>query len=248
MANTTSSSSPSRGGRPKRLTYDSADDHVTGWSPDSQHVLFNSGRHIDLPYRVELYSISINGGQVKQVSAFEGRDGVYSPKGDLIAYVRGPGHLVSQGLRRLLQRRHLALQFRRFEQSPDHHPQGGRTCTRCGRATAKSIYYVSDCAGGPGEHRDRERRTALRLDRAIRTQARPRTCHHAQNTTAFGAPAWAPNGESIVYECGPDIWIHSLKDGKGRRLKIEVNADDKTKPGKHQDLHLRSDRIRLVAG
>jgi hypothetical protein len=38
---------------------------------------------------MELYSVSINGGQVKQISAFEGREGVYSPKGDLIAYVRG---------------------------------------------------------------------------------------------------------------------------------------------------------------
>src|SRR3954451_7710278 len=58
---------PVKGGRPKRLTYDSADDHVTGWSPDSKHVLFMSGRGQDLPYRVELYSVSINGGQARQI-------------------------------------------------------------------------------------------------------------------------------------------------------------------------------------
>jgi tricorn protease len=88
---------PVKGGRPKRLTFDSADDHVTGWSPDSQRILFMSGRNTDLPLRAELFSVSIHGGQVKQISAFEGRDGVYSPKGDLIAYVRGPGQWYRKG-------------------------------------------------------------------------------------------------------------------------------------------------------
>src|SRR5438552_1000952 len=77
-----------KGGKPKRLTFDSADDHPTGWSQGSQHVLFQSGRSQDLPFRSELFTVSIDGGPVKQISAFEGREGSYSPKGDLIAYVR----------------------------------------------------------------------------------------------------------------------------------------------------------------
>src|SRR5262249_21727725 len=82
---------PVKGGRPKRLTFNSADYHPTGWSRDSQHVLFMSNRNVDLPGRAELFTVSINGGAVKQISAFEGREGTYSPKGDKIAYVRGPG-------------------------------------------------------------------------------------------------------------------------------------------------------------
>ena len=50
-----------------------------------------SGRQTDFPGRVEFYAVSINGGQVKRISAYEGRDAAYSPKGDMIAYVRGPG-------------------------------------------------------------------------------------------------------------------------------------------------------------
>ena len=64
---------PVKGGRPKRLTFDSGDDYVTGWSPESDNVLFMSNREIDLPFKIELYSISIHGGQEKRISVFEGR-------------------------------------------------------------------------------------------------------------------------------------------------------------------------------
>jgi tricorn protease len=36
------------------------------------------------------------------------------------------------------------------------------------------------------------------------------------------------NGEWIVYECGPDLWVISTRDGQPRRLAIEVNADEKS--------------------
>ena len=36
------------------------------------------------------------------------------------------------------------------------------------------------------------------------------------------------NGQWIVYECGPDLWVLSLHDGSFRKLAIEANADDKT--------------------
>src|ERR1019366_1093520 len=114
----------------------------------SQHVLFNSGRNQALPYRVELFSISINGGQARQVSAFEGRDGVYSPKGDLIAYVRGPGLWYRKGY---------------FGSSNDDvwisNADGNKNrqiTTHKGQdgypmwsADGKSLYYVSDINGGP---------------------------------------------------------------------------------------------------
>ena len=218
---------PVKGGRPKRLTYDSADDHVTGWSPDSQHVLFNSGRNQDLPFRVELYSISINGGQARQISAFEGRDGVFSPKGDLIAYVRGPGTWYRKGY---------------FGSSNDdvwisnadgtnnrqittHKGQDGYPMWS---ADGKSLFYVSDIGGGlanivkePIVHY---------LDSTIgspKTVGVPVAVTQHKDDFVRRARMCA-NGELIAYECGPDIWVHSIKEGKSRKLKIEVNADDKT--------------------
>src|SRR5882762_6413235 len=89
---------PIEGGRPKRLTFDSAEDHPTGWSPDGQHILFSSARSTEYPLRIEMYTVPA-GGLTKRVSAYEGREGSYSPKGDLIAYVRGPGAWYRKGYR-----------------------------------------------------------------------------------------------------------------------------------------------------
>ena len=82
---------PVQGGRPVRLTFDSADDIVNGWSPDGKSVLFASEPRHRLSPHPELYTVPVTGGRAKRVSASEGRDGVFSPDGELIAYVRGPG-------------------------------------------------------------------------------------------------------------------------------------------------------------
>src|SRR5258708_1213409 len=81
---------PAHGGRPKRLTSDSASDLVCGWSPDGKQVLFASTRSTEFPQSFELYTVPVEGGMARRVSAAEGKEGVYSPAGDRIAYVRGP--------------------------------------------------------------------------------------------------------------------------------------------------------------
>src|SRR5947208_3394917 len=70
---------PVQGGRPTRLTFDSADDYVTGWSPDGKNVLFASSRSTAFPPGYELYTVPASGGRVRRVSAHEGREGVFSP-------------------------------------------------------------------------------------------------------------------------------------------------------------------------
>src|SRR5262245_25947790 len=90
---------PMQGGKPKRLTFDSAADIVCGWSPDGKQVLFTSTRSTNFPQSLELYSVPVEGGAVRRVTACDGKEGVYSPKGDLIAYVRGPGTWYRKGYR-----------------------------------------------------------------------------------------------------------------------------------------------------
>src|SRR5207248_3151192 len=90
---------PSVGGKPRRLTYDSSADYVNGWSPDGKSILFTSSRGTGFPLRYELYSVPFDGGRERKVSAYEGKDGAYSPKGDRIAYVRGPGNWYRKGHR-----------------------------------------------------------------------------------------------------------------------------------------------------
>ena len=215
---------PVKGGRPERLTFDSADDHPTGWSPDSEHVLFMSGRNIDLPMRAELFSISIHGGAVKQISVFEGRDGVCSPKGDRIAYVRGPGQWFRKGYRGSANDDIWICNAdgSKNRQMTNHL---GQDSYPMWSADGKYLYYVSDVASSVANL------TKIAIADADNplpaTVPVPQVVTHHKDDSVRRARMCA-NGEFIVYECGADIWIHSLKTGKDRKLHIEVNADDKT--------------------
>src|SRR5262245_20761371 len=217
---------PIAGGRPKRLTFDSADDHPTGWSPDGQHVLFASSRSTDYPIRVEMYTVPAAGGMVKRISSYEGREGSYSPKGDLIAYVRGPGAWYRKGYRGSSNDdiwicnadgsdNRLVTRFNGQDNAPMWSADG------------KFLYYVSEHFGNPANIV----RMAVNLNPEGFTVAQPQqiTFHKEDGVRRAHISG---NGQWLVYECGPDIWLHSLKDGKGRKLNIEVNADDKTNPDK----------------
>src|SRR5437899_6424284 len=70
---------PVEGGKPRRLTFDSASDQVCGWSPDGKKILFASSRTTAYPPRYELFTVPVEAGPEQRVSAFEGKDGAYSP-------------------------------------------------------------------------------------------------------------------------------------------------------------------------
>src|SRR5262249_1139053 len=82
---------PLPGGRPRRLTFDSATDMVCGWTPDGKQVLFASTRSTAFPHSYELFTVPVEGGMARRLSAAEGKEGVFAPTGDRLAYVRGPG-------------------------------------------------------------------------------------------------------------------------------------------------------------
>ena len=111
---------PVQGGTPRRLTFDSDNDLVTGWSPDGKQVLFASTRSVAFPPSFELYTVPVEGGMAHRVSADDGKEGVFSPDGDAHRLRARPRRLVSQGLSRLVQRRHLDLRRRRHAQPPAH--------------------------------------------------------------------------------------------------------------------------------
>jgi tricorn protease len=207
---------PVYGGKPRRLTFDSSHDMVSGWSPDGKQVLFASTRSIDFPSDVELYSVPVEGGRVKRISACEGKDGVYSPKGDQIAYVRGQGSWYRKGYRGSANddiwvcnadgsnNRQLTT-FNGQDSSPMWSPDG------------KSLYYVSECAGTPAN--------IMVQDAAGKTRPRQLTFHKEEGVRKARISG---NGDWIVYECGPDLWVVSTQTSQNRKLAIEVHADDKT--------------------
>jgi tricorn protease len=213
---------PVEGGRPTRLTFDSGDDHVTAWTPDSQRVLFTSGRLTEFPMRLELYSVAATGGQAQRVTAFEGRDASYSPKGDLLAYTRGPG----SWFRKLYKGSSNddlwvcnadGTNNRRLTTHPgqDNHPQWA--------PDGKTLYYVTDALSTltnlVRQEIDPERGVFAETSKPVQMT------HHKDESVRRAR--LSANGEWIVYECGVDLHLYSVKDGKSRKLAIQVSADDK---------------------
>src|SRR5262249_21776559 len=72
---------------------------VAGWTPDGKHVLFASTRGTAFPPNWQLYTIPVEGGRARRLGVPEAKDGVFSPSGDRLAYVRGPGDWYRKGYR-----------------------------------------------------------------------------------------------------------------------------------------------------
>src|SRR5438128_504221 len=205
-----------QGGKPKRLTSDSAQDVVCGWSPDGKQVLFASTRSTDFPPSYDLYTVSADGGKSRRVTAAEGKEGTFSPKGDQIAYVRGPGTWYRKGYRGSANddiwicngdgsNNRQLTHFDGQDSSPMWSPDGS------------FVYYVSEFFGTPAN--------IVRQDSAGRSQPQLLTFH---KDDAVRRARISRNGEWIVYECGPDLWVVSTREGNPpRRLAIEIHADDK---------------------
>ncbi len=218
---------PVEGGRPTRLTFDSADDQSTGWSPDGQHVLFASGRRPSFPLRPELFTGPGDGGQARQISAFEGRRRRVRAGRQAHRLCPRAGHLVSQGLSRLGQRRHLDLDADGTNNRQlTHH--NGQDNYPTWSPDGKYIYYVSDCLGRPAnvvrqavDPQTRHRRARHAARARHRPQGRPRP---------HGPPQRERRMARLRVRCrhlGP-----LAQDRVSRKLRIEVNADDKANPEK----------------
>jgi tricorn protease len=214
---------PVQSGKPRRLTFDSATDMVTGWSPDGKRILFASTRQTAFPGGAELYTVPVEGGQVHRVTVAEGRDGVFSPGGDKIAYVRGPGSWYRKGYRGSSNddiwvsnadgsNNRQLTNFSGQDTSPMWSPDG------------QWIYYVTEFHGTPANIV----RMPANPASPSPTPAQPKqlTFHKDEGVRKARISA---NGGWIVYECGPDLWVVSTQDGASpRKLAIEVHTDDKS--------------------
>jgi tricorn protease len=225
---------PVEGGKPARLTFDSADDFVNAWSPDGKSIMFTSNRGTSYPSSSELYSVPVTGGRARRISAFEGRDGVFSPSGDLVAFVRGPG-----------------TWYRKYYRGSANddiwiaNSDGSNTrrlTTHMGQDTSpmwsadgKFVYYVSD-AGQPASSPANILRQGIHISDdgglSVTGPAQAITFHKDESVRRARLSG---NGDWIVYECGADLWVVSTRGepspgNQPRKLAIEVHADDRTNP------------------
>lgn len=213
---------PIEGGKPRRLTYDSGDDFVTGWTPDGQYVVFSSTRHIEYPPRQEVYKVRATGGQAVRLSVFEGREAAFSPKGDFLAYTRGPGAWYRKGYRGSSNDDIWIAnadgsnnrQLTSFN-GQDNHPQWS--------PDGKVIYYVSECLGTPANIV--RQNIAIGADGGLVSSAPvPVTFHKEDSVRRMRMSA---NGDWLIYECGPDLYVLNTKNGAPQKLNIEVHADER---------------------
>jgi tricorn protease len=162
-----------------------------------------------------LYTVPVEGGRVRRISQSEGKEGVFSPKGDRIAYVRGPGTWYRKGYRGSSNddiwicnadgtNNHCLTTFNGQDTSPMWSPD------------SQSIYYVSECAGTPSN--------IVRQDVGGTGPPQPITNH---KDDGIRRARISRNGEWMVYECGADLWVVSTITKQSRKLAIEVHADDK---------------------
>jgi tricorn protease len=220
---------PVQGGRPRRLTFDSATDLVSGWTPDGKNVLFVSTRDTSFPPNPELYTVPVEGGRVRRITVDEGKEGVFSPTGDRLAYTRGPGLWYRKGYRGSSNddiwicnadgsnnRRLTAFQ--------------GQDSSPMWSTDGKTLYYVSEVHGTPANI------VRLPVDPAGVSSATPDAGAKPQQVTfhtddGVRRARISANGQWIVYECGADLWVVSTHEGSTpRKLAIEVYADDKVNP------------------
>ena len=207
------------GGRPRRLTYDSATDLVTGWSPDGKQLLFSSTRSTDFPRNYQLYTVPVAGGRVHHVGVSEGKEAVFSPDGKHIAYVRGPGTWYRKGYRGSSNddiwicdadgsHNTRLTDFDGQDDSPMWSPDG------------QYIYYVSEYFSKPGTPANIVRKRVGSHDKP------EQITFHKDDSVRLAR--LSGNGQWIVYECGADLWVVGTQPGaKPRKLSIEVHADDK---------------------
>ncbi|HWG43520.1 MAG TPA: S41 family peptidase [Gemmataceae bacterium] len=219
---------PVQGGHPTRLTFDSATDQVCGWTPDGKQILFASTRGTSFPVGYELFTVPVQGGPSRRITAAEGKEGVFSPTGDRLAYVRGPGTWYRKGYRGSSNddiwlcnadggNNRRVTAFNGQDNSPMWSADG------------KTLFYVSEIHGTPANIvRLPLDSTAVPAAGKLAVKPQSVTTHKDDGVRRARISS---NGAWIVYECGADLWVISTHEGSTpRKLAIEVNADDKTNP------------------
>ncbi|MES2521697.1 MAG: PDZ domain-containing protein [Gemmatimonadota bacterium] len=79
---------PAAGGDATRLTWSPAGEQARGWTPDGKSVLFSSGRVSAPTGYAKLFTIPVAGGPAKQLPAYMGFRGSFSPDGGRIVVDR----------------------------------------------------------------------------------------------------------------------------------------------------------------
>lgn len=189
----------------RRLTWDEADDWPTGWGPDSRSLLFQSRRSLDQP---RIYRVSIEGGEPEPLLEVEAQDGVLSPDGRSLAFVRG---LVPWWRRDYRGRANCDLHVVELDSGQEIRwtEFDGQDLWPLWSPDGDALYFVSEEALTPNLYRQ-----------DLTSGERTRISLHAEEAVRF--PTLAANGRRLAYECAGGLWVQDLAAPLPAAREIEV--------------------------
>lgn len=221
---------PARGGKPRRLTFHSADDMVVGWKPYGGRILFQSTRAKGVfPSVATLWEISAEGGMEQPIETDWGSWASYSEDGTKLAFTRHPG---------VWSRKHYRgsyavdlwledLAAKKFTKLGEDDYKGNYLWPMYGRNGA--IYFVADCLltekklqfGGPDVMKSVNNIWKISEKGGKLVQV----THHTDGNLFF--PSMSADGNTIVYEDNFGLWKLDLASGRSTEIRIDIKSDVK---------------------
>jgi tricorn protease len=218
------------GGKPRQLTFHSANDNVIGWTPDSKRVIFESSRDQGIfPSVSTLFEIPIDGGLEQPILTDWGSWASYSADGAKLAFTRHPG---------VWSRKHYRGSYavdlwledvgtKKFTRLGDDDYRGNYLWPMYGRNG--DIYYVGDempneksVKWGSPEIYKSENNIWKISDRGGKPV---QVTHHTSGNLFF--PSISADGKTIVYEENFGLWKLDTTTGKSTEIRIDIKSDPK---------------------
>lgn len=201
---------PSAGGVPKRLTWHPSWDITLGFTPDGKNVLFSSPRSTFTGRYSKLYTVSIDGGQPKELPIPTGFKGTYSPDGKYLAYV--PNREVFnqwKNYRGGTLGRIWIMDLATNEVVEIPKPEGGSN-EADPEWIGNKIYFRSDREG---------EFNLFSYDMSSKVITK-----HTENND-FGVMSLHANGNELIYEYAGYLYRHDGTTGSNTKIKVGIATD-----------------------
>ncbi len=220
---------PATGGKPKQLTFHSADENVVGWSPDGKKVLFSSVRAKGaFPTVATLFEVSTDGGVEQPLPTDWGASASYSPDGKELAFMRHPS---------VWSRKHyrgayaadlwvMDVPGKTYKRIADDY-KGNDLWPMYGNNG--SIYFVSDRTasengikyGGPEVMKSVNNIWKISEKGGTPVQV----THHTDGNLFF--PSISSDRKTIVYEDNFTLYKLDLTSGNTTEIRLDIKSDPK---------------------
>ena len=221
---------PAAGGKPRQLTFHTADDTVVGWSADGRKVVFSSVRGQGaFPTVATLFEVSVDGGTEEPLPVDWGANASYSVDGKKLAFMRHPSVWSRQHYRGsyaadLWVMDVATKQYTQLSRQDDY--KGNWLWPMYGNG---AIYFVSDRTanekgiqfGGSAVMQSKNNIWKVSDKGGAPTQV----THHQDGNLYF--PSISADAKVIVYEDNFGIWKLDTASGKSSEIVIDIKSDSK---------------------